>query len=122
MSRSPGGEAVSQEEPAPGSSRGRQRAALQRPGGGAAAPAGLSSRPAAVSRPLVSASASAETPAGPSALAAAAAAPTCDRGPAPRKRKPQAGLRSVGGLRGPGGPIPNLQGTAALPGLESVNR
>lgn len=76
-----GWEAASREVPAQGPSRGRRRAALQHPGGRAAAPAGLSSRPAAVPRPLVWASASAETPTGPSALAvaAAAAAPTGDR-------------------------------------------
>nr|XP_008513832.1 PREDICTED: uncharacterized protein LOC103548044 [Equus przewalskii] len=58
------------------------------------------------------------------------AAPTCcghcsshrDCSPATRKRSVLPGLRSVGGFSGPGGLVPNLQGTAALPGLESVNR
>lgn len=75
-------------------------------------------RPAAVPRPLVGASASEEPPAGPPALAAAAAA----RSPATRKRSLHARLRGVGGLRRPGGRIPNLQGTAVLPGLAIVNR
>ncbi|KAL0612456.1 hypothetical protein AAY473_019088 [Plecturocebus cupreus] len=81
--------------------------------GSSAAFAGLSSRPAAVPRPLVGASASEGTPTGSPALASAAS-PTHDRSPATRKRNLKTGLRSVGGLRNLGGPIPNLQRTAAL--------
>lgn len=68
----------------------------------AAASAGQSSRPAAVPRPLVGASASKETaPASRPALAtAAASSPTGDRSPATRKRTRHPGLRSVPGLRG----------------------